>query len=88
MRISGNEPSSVILSQKRNFLKLKRYVLNAPKQADVLLQAVLLSSYFYILVLFLCPQNNSFRIFVRIRQIIRYRPTATLRGPQINNTLP
>ena len=34
MHISGTEPSSVILSQKRNFQKLKRDVLNVPKQAE------------------------------------------------------
>ena len=34
MRISGTEPSSVILSQKLNFQKLKRDVLNVPKQAE------------------------------------------------------
>ena len=34
MRILGIEPSSVILNQKRNFQKLKRDVLNVPKQAE------------------------------------------------------
>ena len=34
MRISGTEPSSVILSQKRNFQKLRRDVLNVPKLAE------------------------------------------------------
>ena len=34
MRISGTEPSSVILSQTMNFQKLKRDVLNVPKQAE------------------------------------------------------
>ena len=36
MRISGTEPSSVILSQKRNFQKLKRDVPNVPKQAEAI----------------------------------------------------
>ena len=36
MRILGIEPSSVILSQKRNFQKLKRDVLNVPKQAEAI----------------------------------------------------
>ena len=34
MRISGTEPSSVILSKKRNFQKLKRDVPNVQKQAE------------------------------------------------------
>ena len=35
MRISGTEPSSVILSQKSMYLqKVKRGVLNVPKQAE------------------------------------------------------
>ena len=34
MRILGTEPSSVILSQKRNFQKLKRDVPNVQKQAE------------------------------------------------------
>ena len=34
MRISGTEPSSVILRQKGKFLKSKRDVLNVPKQAE------------------------------------------------------
>ena len=34
MGISGTEPSSVILSQKKNFQKLKRDVQNVPKQAE------------------------------------------------------
>ena len=34
MRISGTEPSSVIRSQKRNFIKVRRDVLNVPKQAE------------------------------------------------------
>ena len=34
MHISGTEPSSMILSQKRNFQKLKRDVPNVPKQAE------------------------------------------------------
>ena len=34
MRISGTEPSSVILSKKWNFQKFKRDVLNVPKQAE------------------------------------------------------
>ena len=34
MRISATEPSSVILSQKKYFQKLKRDVPNVPKQAE------------------------------------------------------
>ena len=34
MRISGTEPSSIILSQKKYFQKLKRDVPNVPKQAE------------------------------------------------------
>ena len=34
MRISGNEPSSVVLSQRSNFKKLKKDVPNVPKQAE------------------------------------------------------
>ena len=34
MRILGNEPSSVILSQKMYFQKLKSDVPNVPKQAE------------------------------------------------------
>ena len=34
MRISGTEPSSLIISQKKNFQKLKRDVPNVPKQAE------------------------------------------------------
>ena len=34
MRISGTEPSSVILSPKRYFQKLKRNIPNVPKQAE------------------------------------------------------
>ena len=34
MRISGTEPSSVILSQSNYFQKLKRDVPNVPKQAE------------------------------------------------------
>ena len=51
MHISGTEPSSVILSQKRNFQKLKRYVLNAPKQAEAKRDGVI------------NPQNYNFRSF-------------------------
>ena len=35
MRISGTESSSVILSQKSIYKKLKRDVQNVPKQAEV-----------------------------------------------------
>ena len=51
MRISGTESSSVILSQKRNFQKLKRDVLNAPKQAKANRDGVL------------NPQNFNFKQF-------------------------
>ena len=34
MRISGTELSSVILSQKKYFQKMKRDVPNVPKQAE------------------------------------------------------
>ena len=34
MRISGTEPSSVILSKKKYFQKLKRDVQNVPKQVE------------------------------------------------------
>ena len=34
MRISGTEPSSVILSQKRKFKKLERDVPKVPKPAE------------------------------------------------------
>ena len=34
MRISGTEPSSVILSQKKEFQKLRRDVPKVPKQAE------------------------------------------------------
>ena len=34
MRISGTEPSSVILSQTMTFKKLKRYEPKVPKQAE------------------------------------------------------
>ena len=34
MRISGNEPSSVILSQTKWFQKLKNYCPKVPKQAE------------------------------------------------------
>ena len=34
MRISGTEPSSVILSLKRTFQKLKRNSPNVPKQVE------------------------------------------------------
>ena len=34
MRISGTEPSSEILSQKKYFQKLRRDVPNVPKQAE------------------------------------------------------
>ena len=34
MRISGTEPLSVILSQKKYFQKLERDVPNVPKQAE------------------------------------------------------
>ena len=34
MRISGTEPSSVILSQTKYFQKLKTYARKVPKQAE------------------------------------------------------
>ena len=34
MRISGKEPSSVILSQTKQFKKLKRDVTKVPKEAE------------------------------------------------------
>ena len=51
MRISGNEPSSVILSQKRKFQKSKRDVLNVPKQAEAKRDGVI------------NPQNYNFKQF-------------------------
>ena len=52
MRISGTEPSSVILSQKkRNFQKLKRNVPNVPKQVDAKRDGVI------------NPQNYNFKQF-------------------------
>ena len=35
MRISGTEPSSGILSQKKYFQKLKRDIENVPKQVEL-----------------------------------------------------
>ena len=51
MRISGTEPSSVILSQTRNFQKMKRAVLNVPKQAESKRDGVI------------NPQNYNFKQF-------------------------
>ena len=48
MRISGNEPSSVILSQKSIF---KRDILNVPKQAEAKRDGVI------------NPQNYNFKQF-------------------------
>ena len=50
MRISGTEPSSVILSQKRNFIKVRRDVLNVPKQAEAKRDGVI------------NPQNYNFKL--------------------------
>ena len=50
MRISGTEPSSVILSQNK-FQKLKRDVLNVPKQAEAIRDGVI------------NPQNYNFKQF-------------------------
>ena len=51
MRISGTEPSSVILSQKMNFQKLKRNVPNVPKQGEAKRDGVI------------NPQNYNFKQF-------------------------
>ena len=52
MRISGTEPSSVILSQKKKYCqKLKRDVPNVPKQAEAKRDGVI------------NPQNNNFKQF-------------------------
>ena len=52
MRISGTEPSSVILSQKNIYLqKVKRGVLNVPKQAEFKRDGVI------------NPQNYNFKQF-------------------------
>ena len=51
MRISGTEPSSVILRQKWNFQKLKRDVPNVPKQAEAERDGVI------------NPQNYNFKQF-------------------------
>ena len=52
MRISGTEPSSVILSQKKYFQKLKRDVSKVPKQAKAKRDGVI------------NPQNYNFKQFI------------------------
>ena len=46
MRISGTEPSSVILSQKQYFQKLIRDVRNVPKQAEAKRDGVINPQYY------------------------------------------
>ena len=46
MRISGTEPSSVILSQKQYFQKLIRDVPNVPKQAEAKRDGVINPQYY------------------------------------------
>ena len=41
MRISGTEPSSVILGLKSNFSKVEKDVINAPKQAEAKMYGVI-----------------------------------------------
>ena len=51
MRISGTEPSSVILSRKSIFKQLKRDISNVPKQAEAKRDGVI------------NPQNYNFKQF-------------------------
>ena len=51
MRISGTEPSSVIISQTMTFKKLKRYEHKVPKQAELKWNGVI------------NPQNYNFNQF-------------------------
>ena len=62
MPISGNDPSSVILSQTQYFQKLKRDVPNVPKQAEAKRDGVI------------NPQNYNFNTEI-FDALIRYEST-------------
>ena len=58
MRISGTEPSSVVLSQRSNFKSWKRDVPNVPKQVEAKRDGVI------------NPQKLQFQTIARIEEMI------------------